>query len=91
MAVRLEGSISRYIGLSTDDKPRVGVRVDGAIISASDLPDGSSYLEQDTGRIFRYHANEWRYGVTENDQGVYLSAILLELRALNEKLDLVTA
>ena len=45
MAVYLETTIKRYIGLESDDKP--GELSDGAAI-----PPGSTFYESDTGKIF---------------------------------------
>ena len=57
MAVRLENTIRRYIGLSTDRKPYT-------FPLASDEekpPEGSSFLESDTGAVFRWNWDSW-YG-----------------------------
>ena len=63
MAVRLEARVHRYIGLSTDTKPQPGhidfetqyENLDG------DIPVGSSFLEEDTARIYHWSGVEWRY------------------------------
>lgn len=45
--VRLEGTIKRYIGTSTDEKP------------TDDVPAGSSFLETTTGTVFRFDGRMW--------------------------------
>lgn len=47
MAVRLEGTIKRFIGTSTDEKP------------TTDVPPGSSFLESNTGVVSRYDGTVW--------------------------------
>ena len=84
MAVKLEGTIKRWIGLSTDIKPKVGLTVEGLTITANDLPVGSSFLEEDTGRIWRYNSVEWVVPVPSNEQAEYLQAILFELANIKE-------
>lgn len=84
MAVKLEGTIKRWIGLSTDIKPKVGLTVEGLTITANDLPVGSSFLEEDTGRIWRYNSVEWVVHVPSNEQAEYLQAILFELANIKE-------
>ena len=84
MAVKLEGTIKRFIGLSTDTKPSVGLNLDGLTLTALDLPPGSSFLETDTGRIWRYNSLEWVIHVPENEQAEYLQAILFELASIKE-------
>ena len=84
MAVKLEGTIKRFIGLSTDTKPSVGLNLDGLTLTALDLPPGSSFLETDTGRIWRYNSLEWVIHVPENEQAEYLQAILFELASIRE-------
>ena len=78
MAVKLESSIKRFIGLSTDDKPRPGVMVDGVIMDA--MPAGSSFLESDTGRIYRWDGASWTHPLNEGDD-VFVE-ILNELRMI---------
>lgn len=94
MAVRLEGTIKRYIGLSTDAKPNpaYGAGPDDASLTKTDVLPGSSFLESDTGKIYRYDGTEWRYGgPAENPQELLLAALLLEVRELRETISLVTA
>lgn len=59
--VRLAGTIHRYIGSSQEVKPHVGQRdvATGVELLASDLPIGSTYLEEDTGLGFVYNGETW--------------------------------
>lgn len=52
-----------YIGHSGEVKPRRGVQADGSTISTSDLPQGSTFIEIDTGYIAVYDGdlNSWTY------------------------------
>jgi hypothetical protein len=59
MATKLEGSIKRWIGLSSDRKPGTGVDAEGVTVLASDIPPGSSFLETDTGQIYRWTGTAW--------------------------------
>lgn len=60
MTVRLEGTIKRFIGTSTDEKPRTPSYGPSRPASTdSDIPPGSSFLESDTGRIYRWSGVEW--------------------------------
>ena len=45
--VRLEGTIKRYIGASTDEKP------------TEEIPPGSSFLETNTGAVWRFDGRVW--------------------------------
>ena len=86
MAVKLEGSIQRYLGLSTDDKP-VGDFANGEII-----PAGSSFMETDTGRIYRYNGEGWRFAEPADETAMLLTIIYLELQAIRAAVELtVTA
>ena len=55
MAVRLESTIKRYIGLSTDRKPYTFPLETGE----EKPPEGSSFLEADTGDVFRWNQDTW--------------------------------
>lgn len=48
--VRL-GNAKNYIGFSTDQKPYRGRQADGTNVTASDLPQGSTFAEIDTGHV----------------------------------------
>lgn len=88
--VRLEGSIRRWVGLSTDEKPYVGLQIDGVTITtATDIPPGSSFLESDTGRIYRWSGNEWRLPqAATDDHLLVLQALLSEIRELRLAVEL---
>ncbi len=78
MAVKLEGTISRFIGLSNDIKP----------ITESDEPParhiapGSTFLESDTGRIYRWDGRNWMYPDEVDASVSLLGAIYQELYRL---------
>jgi hypothetical protein len=87
MAVRLETTIKRFIGLSTDDKP-----------IETDMPAGSSFLESDTGDIYRWDGESWKCGsatnaeLAESDANtVTLSYMLIELVRIREILEVTTS
>lgn len=89
MPVRLESTIRRYVGLSTDRKPFVGVNLpDGAGVSATltalDLPPGSSFLETDTGAIWRWNGMTWMASPIDRVAEDWLALIYLELVKLRE-------
>ena len=90
MTVKLEGPIRRYIGLSTDDKPRLGAQFDGSTIAASDLPAASSFMETDTGLIYRWNgADAWVLAAAEADEQLYvLQAMLVEITQLRQMVEL---
>lgn len=87
MTVRLEATIKRYIGHSTDTRPRPGVsQPDGTTLKIADLPPGSSFLEEDTGRVFRWDGTFWAAAPVDETQVELLAAILREFRALRAEL-----
>ena len=90
MAVQLEGSIRRFIGLSSDDKPQLGLQVDGRVFTAADLPAGSSFLETDTGKIYRWNGvDTWALPAPEADETLLvLQALLLEVTQLRQMVEL---
>ena len=96
MAVRLEGAIHRYIGLSTDAKPRPFTGGDensaplaGDMGEGQTLPAGSSFLETDTGLIYRWDGvSEWTAFSPADASGPLLAAILGELTAIREMVEL---
>jgi len=59
--MRLLGTINRYIGTATEVKPSVGVydTVTGSLVTSNDLPAGSTYTEEDTGREWVYNGVDW--------------------------------
>ena len=70
MAVRLEGQIKRYIGLSDDAKPDHQTET---------IQAGSSFLESNTGRIYRSTGSAWLMFEPVEEQDLILSSILQEL------------
>lgn len=72
--VTLEGTIKRFVGLSTDTKP--------SSTPTNTIPAGSSFLESDTGRIARFTGLEWRIADLDTTQTELLAAILMELKRL---------
>ena len=94
MAVKLSGTIRRFIGLSTDAKPFVGQTIEGlnsdhGVIEANDLPPGSSFLETDTGRIWRYDGQDWKVFIAEDAQQQVLEMIYAELHTIRETIQLL--
>lgn len=82
--MRLESSIKRYIGLSTERKPRPGLTMeDGVVVTLSDLPAGSSFFEEDTGLVSRWTGLVWTEGFPEvrSEELQIQIEILSELRA----------
>ena len=78
MAVRLERAIERYIGDSADQKPRPGITIDdGTTVGANSPPVGSSFLEEDTGRIFRWDGLVWGASPLADERAI---ALLTEIR-----------
>mgnify|MGYP001578129600 CR=1 FL=1 len=90
MTVKLEGTIRRYIGLSTDAKPVLGYQSDGSTITALDMPAGSSFLETDTGRIYRWDGSSaWTLPVVSGSDELYvLQALLIEVTQLRQVVEL---
>lgn len=89
MTIRLEGTIKRYLGESTDTKPQSGEPY-GRDATIETIPVGSSFLETDTGRIYRWDGEGWVAYIPSDAQAFYLRAILLELQQLNRQLELAT-
>ena len=89
MTVKLEGTIKRFIGLSTDRKPAIGwnPRDDAGVeltLTATDLPAGSSFLETDTGTIWRWNGSTWTASPVDNALAEWLGLIYGELVKLRE-------
>ena len=89
MAVRLEGSIKRFIGESRDEKPIPGQTIFDPVRNTSlliaDIPAGSSFLETDTGIIWRWTGYKWSSApADESDQVYVLEAILVQLTELRQ-------
>lgn len=90
-AARLEGTIQRWIGLSTEQKPgpSVAAHTDstGKLVAfRAAVPPGSSFLETDTGRIARYDGDQWVYQVPEEEVALKLEALIELQRQTNETL-----
>lgn len=80
--VKLESVTRRYIGLSTDTKP----------VSPSDeVTPGSSFLESDTGKIYRWNGQEWLCPPADTEALEISRAMLLELGQIRELLQLTTS
>jgi hypothetical protein len=96
MPVTLEGSIKRYIGLSTDAKPRPffggdenAAPLSGHMGEGETLPAGSSFLETDTGLIYRWDGvSAWAAVIPADETGQLLAAILVEITAIREMVEL---
>lgn len=87
MAIKLEATIKRYIGLSSDIKPRSGeFWADGTF--ADTIPAGSSFLETDTGRIYRWDGGSWESYVPLDEQVLVLQAILETLSRISTQIEL---
>ena len=72
MAVRLEATIKRFIGLSTDQKPQDAI------------PAGSSFLESDTGIVHRFDGRSWMPSFTEEKYTIYFEAMIELLTDVRE-------
>ncbi len=83
--MRLEATIKRFIGDSSERKPMPGEKLeDGTVLL--DLPAGSSFLEEDTERIARWNGQRWSKPVHESkDELDVLHQILAELRDAREE------
>ena len=93
MAVRIETTIKRFTALSTDTKPVVGTDVNGVELTANDLPTGSVLYERDavTGevRVFRWDGYGWNAPSDDREVPELLGAMLGELTAIRERLEMV--
>lgn len=80
--VKLEGSIKRFIGLSSDTKPeREGADSFGNPTGAM-LPPGSSFFETDTFRIARWNGIQWTYEAEDTRITDRLDTLIAEIREL---------
>ena len=91
MTVRLEGSIRRWIGLSSDTKPEPGQTGFDPLTNAhvplvaADVPAGSSFLETDTGLIWRWNGEQWTSAPGEESDLLYVAqALLVEVTQLRQ-------
>jgi hypothetical protein len=55
--VRIDRS---FVGYSTSKKPTRGLQASGSTVTESDLPQGATLLEIDTGRQFVFDGYEWQ-------------------------------
>ena len=75
---KLEGSIKRYIGLSTDTKPgSAGEEV---------IEPGSSFFETDTWRIARFSGAAWQYEAPDTALVARIDELVQAQRDTNEVL-----
>lgn len=91
MAFRLLSTAApRYAGLSSDEKPTPATQ-GGASVEA-----GSTFLEEDTGRVFRWDGSRWaRAAVAEGGAGAldadaapaWAGALLTELRKIRRGIE----
>lgn len=88
MAVRLEGSIKRFISEVGDEKPSVGYQLDGRTLTTTDLPPGSSLLELDSvnrrATLYHWTGAAWFAPSDVESLGSTLQAILFELASIKE-------
>ena len=91
MAIKIEGRTHRYIAEKEDDiPPRVGVSFEGAVLTTSDLPPGSTVMYP-SGRIDRWSGSDWQRVPLNDSQEILLSAILTELRQIRERVSIATS
>jgi|CXWL01.1.fsa_nt_gi hypothetical protein len=80
--VQLEGSIRRYIGLSTDTKPERADLDSRGNPTGPLLPPGSSFFESDTFRISRWDGLRWTYQPDDARVLDALNVLIQEVRDL---------
>ena len=89
MAVKLESTIKRWFGDSTDPKPAPGlVQANGNTIGVADVPVGSAFFEEDTGRVYRWNGSSWTIPSVQDETLLVLEEILLEQRAIRSGIEL---
>ncbi len=92
MAVYLETKCKRFLADSAADiLPRAGVMFDGVVLAATDIPVGSTVLYRDSGKVKRWNGSDWADAAPPETEEALLPAILVELRSINERLNLATA
>lgn len=88
MTVRLETTIKRYIGLSTDEKPTPGQPFgEKDALTSADVPAGSTFLATDSNEIWHWDGREWVVG--EGPEVRELKEIKGLLGAILERLPVV--
>jgi hypothetical protein len=85
VAIRLESTTRRFIGLSTDPRPVSGAQADGAI--AAEIPVGSSLLLTDTWEIERWDGTAWRHSARSEEIAERLDAQLAVMREIKDLLE----
>ena len=85
--MRLVGTINRWTGLSTETKPFVGMRdsATGAVITAADLPVGSTFYEEDRGWEYTYTGGQTWELSPDSGRTVLVIAKLDELRMVMQE------
>lgn len=92
MAVVLEGTVKRFVGLARDAKPRPGVEgADGTTPTAADVPAGSRFVESDTGRVFAWNGFDWHPAQPADATAELLGELVAETRAVRSGLELFFA
>lgn len=86
MAYHLETTIQRYVGQSGDRKPRPEEMAPDTTLAA-----GSSFLESDTGRIFRWDGESWKHADPVDESAQVLQLILVELVLLRQRVELAVS
>ena len=79
MAVKLVSQTQRYIGLSLATKPRFSNDAE-----EKPLGEGSTFLEADTGDMYRWNGTQWMKAETDDTTNDLLRAILLEAQLANK-------
>lgn len=89
MAVKLETSIKRFIGLSSDTRP-TPYKLGGTMAEGETLPIGSVFFEMDTGREYRWEGGIWflwpNLAELLDAQLTVMRLIYTEIQAINSSL-----
>jgi hypothetical protein len=92
VAVRLEGTIKRFVGRSSDTMPRPGVQgADGTTPTDADIPVGSRFVVSDTGEEYRWNGSDWYPVEPESPVVGLLTELIAETRAVRSGLELYFA
>jgi hypothetical protein len=89
MAVKLVSTFTQWVGVSSDTKPNVGIRMpDGTILTAADLQPGATFLELDTGFTSKYDGANWQRIPTDGAQVVMSVGVMVEaVQAMHRTLE----
>lgn len=79
---RTDVTIHRWLGDSHEPKPMPGLKTDGVTVPS--IPAGSSFMEDDTGKIYRWNGLRWVGPVDVDDGGN--AVILSEIKALRQEI-----